>query len=124
MSADLGHADWTSGAEAIVYQECPSCRSVWSFRRGFCPSCGSDTPRTHRASGHGVVYAVTEVRRAATPEAKAHVPYTLVLVDMAEGFRMMAHGDAGLAIGDAVAARYALFSGRVVPHFSKATTKG
>ncbi|MEW6644039.1 MAG: OB-fold domain-containing protein [Pseudomonadota bacterium] len=122
--SEIDHADWTSGTEAIVYQDCPSCRAVWSFRRGFCPSCGSDAPQTHRASGHGVVYAATEVRRAATPEAKVHVPYTLVLVHMAEGFRMMAHGDAGLAIGDTVAARFASFTGRIVPHFSKADPKG
>jgi len=125
MSAsEIDHADWTSGIEAIVYQDCPSCRAVWYFRRGFCPSCGSDMPRTHRASGHGVVYAATEVRRAATPEAKAHVPYTLVLVDMAEGFRMMAHGEAGLAIGDAVVAQFAPFTGRVAPRFIKAAPKG
>ncbi|MGO4711295.1 Zn-ribbon domain-containing OB-fold protein [Bradyrhizobium sp. 2TAF24] len=121
---DTDPADWTSGAEAIAYQNCPSCAAVWHFRRGFCPACGSQPPRTHRAAGHGVLYAITEVRRAATPEAKAHVPYAIVLVDMADGFRMMAHGDPGLAIGDAVSARFVSFTGRIVPHFSKAAPKG
>jgi uncharacterized OB-fold protein len=59
------------------------------------------------------------VCRAATPETRAHVPYNIVLVDAAEGFRMMAHGDNDLTIGDKVTARFALFAGRLVPYFAK-----
>jgi uncharacterized protein len=66
------------------------------------------------------VYATSLVCRAATPETRAHVPYNMVLVDdTAEGFRMMAHGDNDLAIGDKVSARFAQFAGRVVPYFEK-----
>lgn len=111
--------DWTEGVETIAYQVCGACRHVWYFRRGFCPSCGARDPQTHAASGEGVVHAVTVVRRAATPEAKAHVPYAIVLVDAAEGFRMMAHGDVGLAIGDRVTATFRSFAGRIVPHVVK-----
>jgi len=118
--AAIEPADWTAGVDAITYQSCPSCRAVWYFRRGFCPSCGAAEPQTHRASGKGVVYATTLVCRAATPEAKAHVPYMIVLVDAAEGFRMMAHGDKDLAIGDVVTARFENFTDRRVPYFVKA----
>ena len=34
-------------------------------------------------------------------------------------FRMMAHGDNDLAIGDKVIASYRPFAGRLVPHFEK-----
>jgi uncharacterized OB-fold protein len=118
MSA--GIRDWTVGTEAIAYQMCGACRRVWYFRRGFCPSCGARDPQTRVAGGEGVVHAVTIVRRAATPEAKAHVPYAIVLVDAAEGFRMMAHGDVGLAIGDRVTTSFRTFAGRTVPHVVKA----
>ena len=114
------HADWTTGTEAIAYQSCASCGARWYFRRGFCPACGSPEPRDHHSEGRGIVHAVTQVCRAATPEAKAHVPYTIVLVDMTEGFRMMAHGGKDLAIGDEVAARFTDFTGRAVPYFAKA----
>ena len=57
--------------------------------------------------------------RAATPETRAHVPYNIVLVDAEEGFRMMAHGDNDLAIGDEVTASYRPFAGRLVPYFEK-----
>ncbi len=113
-------ADWTQGTDAIVHQSCGSCRAVWYFRRSFCPSCGATEPQMHRASGNGIVHATSLVCRAATPEAKAHVPYMIVLVDMAEGFRVMAHGDKDLKTGDAVVARFEAFTDRRVPYFAKA----
>ena len=112
-------ADWTKGAEAIVYQHCAACGARQYFRRAFCAVCGAPDPESKRASGEGTVYATSLVCRAATPETKAHVPYNILLVDTAEGFRMMAHGDNGLIIGDKVVARYRQFAGRLVPYFEK-----
>jgi uncharacterized OB-fold protein len=112
-------ADWTTGAESIVYQSCASCRSSQYFRRSFCCVCGAPDPIEKHASGEGTVYATSQVVRAATPETRAHVPYNIVLVDTVEGFRMMAHGDNDLAIGDKVTARFAQFAGRLVPYFAK-----
>ncbi|MFX8562047.1 OB-fold domain-containing protein, partial [Acinetobacter baumannii] len=54
-----------------------------------------------------------------TPEAKAHVPYAILLIDMAEGFRMMAHGDIDLRIGDRVAAEFRPFTSLRTPYFVK-----
>jgi uncharacterized protein len=113
-------ADWTKGAEAIVYQTCGACGKVQYFHRSFCAACGAPDPAEKRASGAGTVYATSLVCRAATPETRAHVPYNILLVDTVEGFRMMAHGDNDLAIGDAVTARYQPFAGRLVPYFTKA----
>lgn len=112
-------ADWTKGAEVIVYQHCRACSAQQYFRRSFCAACGAPDPQDRRASGEGIVYAASLVCRAATAETKAHVPYNIVLVDTAEGFRMMAHGDNDLAIGDKVAARFRSFAGRLVPYFEK-----
>jgi uncharacterized protein len=112
-------ADWTTGAEAIVYQACTPCGARQYFRRSFCVSCGAPDPVEKRASGAGTVYATSLVCRAATPETRAHVPYNIVLVDTVEGFRMMAHGDNDLAIGDMVTARFAQFAGRLVPYFAR-----
>ena len=84
----------------------------------------SSSPRRRseaRASGQGKVYATSLVCRAATPETRAHVPYNILLVDCAEGFRMMAHGEANLAIGDEVTASFKPFAGKLVPLFAKRT---
>jgi uncharacterized OB-fold protein len=112
-------ADWTTGEAAIVYQSCTACGALQYFRRGFCAVCGAPDPVEKRASGAGTVYATSLVCRAATAETRAHVPYNIVLVDAAEGFRMMAHGDDDLSIGDNVTARFAQFAGRLVPYFEK-----
>ena len=117
MSGKL--ADWTSGAEAIVYQHCAACGARQYFRRSFCSGCGATDPQDRRASGEGTVYATSLVCRAATAATKAHVPYNILLVDASEGFRMMAHGDGDLAIGDKVLARFREFAGRLVPYFEK-----
>jgi uncharacterized protein len=110
---------WTTGEEAIVYQSCRTCGSLQYFRRSFCAACGAPDPVEKRASGVGTVYATSLVCRAATPETRAHVPYNIILVDTSEGFRMMAHGDNDLSIGDKVTARYQQFAGRLVPYFAR-----
>jgi uncharacterized OB-fold protein len=112
-------ADWTTGAEAIVYQSCAACGNLQYFHRSFCAACGAPDPVEKRASGKGTVYATALVSRAATPETRAHVPYNIILVDTSEGFRMMAHGDHDLSIGDKVSAGFALFAGHLVPYFKR-----
>jgi len=112
-------ADWTKGEQAITFQTCNACGHVQYFHRAFCAACGTSDLREARASGKGRVYATSLVCRAATPETRAHVPYNILLVDCAEGFRMMAHGDNELAIGDKVTASYRPFAGRLVPYFEK-----
>lgn len=119
MSGRKGTADWTKGEGAIVYQSCAACCAVQYFRRAFCAACGAKNPEARRATGRGRIYATSLVCRAATPETRAHVPYNIVLVDCEEGFRMMAHGEKDLAIGDEVVARFELFAGRLVPYFTR-----
>lgn len=117
-AADL--KGWTDGANAVVYQSCGVCGHIWYFHRAFCPSCGDASPQAHRASGRGTVYAATVVRRAATPETKAHVPYAILLVDLAEGFRIMAHGDTDLNVGDSIVLAFRPFAGLRTPYAVRA----
>jgi uncharacterized OB-fold protein len=108
--------DWTTGAEALVYQNCRACGAKQYFRRAFCAACGSTDLTEHTASGRGVVHAISVVHRAATAEARAHVPYAILLVDSDEGFRLMAHGDITLTIGERVTILYRRFLDRLVPY--------
>jgi uncharacterized protein len=119
--AALPGADWTKGEQAIIYQSCAACGARQYFRRSFCAACGAPDPEDKRASGEGAVYATSLVVRAATPETRAHVPYNIVLIDAVEGFRMMAHGDNDLKIGDRVTVRYQRFADRLVPYFTRTT---
>lgn len=112
-------SDWTCGSARIEYQDCSACGQLWYFARHFCPGCGNPAPTRHVASGLGTVYAATVVHRAPSAALAAHVPYTLVLVDANEGFRLMAHGETGVIVGDAVRASYRLFGDVQVPYFTK-----
>ena len=113
-------ADWTRGGAAIAYQSCVSCKAVWYFQRGFCPACGEGNPVTRRAAGTGMVHARTSVARAPTEELRAHAPYLIVLVDADEGFRLMAHGDPRLEIGDRVRVGFVDLAGKRIPYFRRA----
>jgi uncharacterized protein len=121
MSAASRKPDWTTGEERIVYQTCPSCRALWYFRRDFCPRCGHCPPTDCDARGTGTVYAITLVTRAPAEEFRPHVPYAIALIDADEGFRLMAHVDRDLRIGDKVRARFITVAGRLVPYFEKIT---
>ena len=122
MATDRQNTGWVDGCRAIAYQCCGACEHIWYFRREFCPNCGASDPRTCTASGNGRVYAMSMVYRAPSDELHPHAPYLIVMVDTDEGFRMMAHGDPLLAIGDRVRARFIEFGGRLIPRFGKPET--
>jgi uncharacterized OB-fold protein len=110
--------DWIRSEPGIAYQRCGRCGKVWLFRREFCPECGG-APGMHQASGRGIVHARTLVQRAPAEALKPFVPYLIVLVDAEEGFRLMAHGEHALAIGDLVKARFQQFGETLVPFFHR-----
>jgi uncharacterized OB-fold protein len=107
--------DWTEGAEAVLYEACPDCGHRTYLRRGFCPACGSDAVELRRSGGRGAVHATTTVVRAPSPAWKEIAPYPIVLVDLDEGVRMLAHAEAGLGIGDRVEIGWQHLDGRVLP---------
>ena len=111
---------WITGENCIVYQRCHSCDNVWYFSRDFCPHCGARDPQSNKAAGSGQVCALSLVYRAPLQELGELAPYLVILVDADEGFRLMAHGDKSLAIGDRVRATYVDFGGKLIPYFMKA----
>ncbi|MFT4102944.1 MAG: OB-fold domain-containing protein [Burkholderiaceae bacterium] len=113
-------ADWTRGGAGLAYQRCATCDHRWYFRRGFCPRCGDADPGTHASGGRGIVYATTLVQRAPSEAFAALAPYRIVLVDLDEGIRVMAHGDPQLRIGDAVVCRFQAVAGLMLPRFERA----
>lgn len=111
--------DWTRGQPALAFQACRPCGHRWLFARSFCPRCGATDVETRPASGRGTVHASTLVVRAPSEDLRAHAPYCLVLVDAEEGFRLMAHGAPGIAIGDTVTASFRPFGAGLVPYFER-----
>ncbi|MBI4270975.1 MAG: Zn-ribbon domain-containing OB-fold protein [Candidatus Rokubacteria bacterium] len=90
----------------LQYQWCRDCRRAQFYPRVACARCGGRALDWRRSAGCGVVHAVSVVHRAPSPAFRADVPYAIALVDLDEGFRMMANivgaDPARVAIGDRV----------------------
>jgi len=101
----------------LRYQHCSDCAAAQLHARAFCVRCGGARLEWRKALGSGKVYALTCVERAPTDAFRALAPYVIVLVDLDEGMRMMAHGVPGLAIGTRVRAGFFEHGGRSLPRF-------
>ena len=116
----VGASDcWTRGGSRFVYQCCSACGRQWLFMREFCPHCGARDPVFKAAAGTGTVSASTLVHRAPDDRFRAIAPYRLLLVELDEGLRLMAHADAALAVGDRVRGQVLAIAGRPLPFFTK-----
>lgn len=104
-------------AGELRWRRCSACATAQTFPRDFCPACGSPDVEWRAAAGTGTVHAVTVVARAPTDAFRTLAPYTILLVDLDEGIRMMAHGEPDLAIGQRVAVTFFAHEDRHLPRF-------
>lgn len=101
--------------DRLMLPFCDSCGCAHLYPRHRCPHCGGASFAWRKADGHGVVASFTTVHRPPAPEFAPLVPYTIGLVQLAEGPRLMAHlvdapADA-LCVGLHVALRFATMPG-------------
>lgn len=101
----------------LGYDVCGNCDARWRVPRPRCPRCGDAGCVRRQAAGAGVAAAVTRVMRP--PSAHLAGPYSICLVDMDEGFRIMAHCADDIAVGSAVVARFVEFAGTSIPFFER-----
>lgn len=74
----------------LVYQRCNSCHTPIFYLRVVCPACMSEDLEILDASGRGTIHSFTTLHRAGHPGLADRVPYTIVLVDLDEGVRVLA----------------------------------
>ena len=120
MQSILDHHCEQAAQGRLAYQCCPACGAVQGMPRSFCHRCGAHDPEWRVSEGRGLVAAATTLHRAPTPEYRERVPYDIVLVDLAEGFRVMGHAEPGLSVGDRVAAEFEPAAGRNLLRFRPA----
>lgn len=87
--------------QELVLQRCKGC-GTWSHPpRPMCPKCRSLEREWSPASGKGTVYSWVTYREAPHPGFKA--PYSVVLVELEEGVRLVSNlvdvGPEEIAIG-------------------------
>ena len=99
------------------YQRCAGCAELQYYPRPFCAKCGHEELTWHAAVGTGTVYSLTQIIRAPTPQFKKLVPYSLVLIDLDEGIRVMGHGAADLVIDCRVSLSFRVHQDKNLPYF-------
>lgn len=74
---------WAAAAEGrLLIGKCASCGKPHYYPRAICPLCGSDATGMVQASGRGVIYSYSVMRRVPAP-------YALAYVTLDEGVTMM-----------------------------------
>ena len=103
----------------IRFQHCIVCGQAQTFAHDACQHCGAETLVWKTSSGRGRVYAATVVARAPSDAFRPLAPYTLVVVEMEEGARIMGHAVPGVKIDDSVVASFFVHQGQTLIRFEK-----
>ena len=77
-------------AGRLVYQECRDCGASIFYLRTVCPECMSEELDVVPSAGRGTIHSYTTLHRPGHPAFADEVPYTIVLVDLDEGVRVIA----------------------------------
>lgn len=121
--SEAGAPLWQATREQrLVLPWCGICERPHWYPREVCPYCLAADIEWRDASGDGVVYAASVQHRAAWPTLADRVPYTVALVDLDEGVRVMSNL-IGIAPDDAMIGQQVrvtwepLSDGRYLPQF-------
>ncbi len=87
---DADTAPYWAGIEAgeLRLQRCESCGAAVFYPRAVCPHCLGTPLSWFTAAGTGSIYSYTVAHRA-FGEFAGQAPFTVALVDLDEGVRMM-----------------------------------
>jgi hypothetical protein len=106
----------------LVRPVCADCGRSFFTPQIACPHCRSERWSYQRSSGRGRVYSATVVHKAPSPDFE--VPFRLGIVDLDEGWSMLATfagGPAGRlpAVHAPVEVTWVERGGRVLPAFTE-----
>ena len=78
-------------AHELRLQLCDDCPSYRFTPKDVCADCASVNATWTPVSGAGTVYSYSVVHRGPGPGFQEDAPYIVVMVDLAEGPRMLSH---------------------------------
>jgi hypothetical protein len=112
--------------ERVLLQRCTRCRQARHPPSELCGTCGSESFEWEQASGAGVIHSFTTVYHAVHPAVAAWVPYTLLLVELAEGPRLVGRllDGAMPAVEAPVRLAFDRYSDLLIPAFRPADADG
>ncbi len=104
----------------FVAQVCGGCGKVRLPPLPACPECHSRDYQWEELSGRGTVWSFTVVHHAFRPNLEDKVPYTVGLIDLDKGPRIVGKivaGDRTASIGSRVRVRFEEIEGTHLPYF-------
>lgn len=114
--------DWCRQGE-LRFQRCSHCGAFRHVPREICAQCSSFDWTWEKSSGLGTIFTFTVVARALHPAFAKAVPYAPVVVEMAEGVRLVSRvvdcPPDQLAIGMAVRVDFETVGDVVLPCFRR-----
>lgn len=107
---------WAAADQGVLVRPvCSDCGRNFFTPQVACPRCLSENWSYRPSNGRGSVYSVTVVHKAPSPEFE--VPYLLAVVDLDEGWSMLANLLDDVAIGGPVEVAWIDRGGRRLPAF-------
>lgn len=110
-------------AGRLALPRCTACGHVFYYPRQMCPRCGGRELGEVDSAGRGTVFSFTHVAVSFYGASwDDQLPYTVILVDLDEGPRMLSRliGDsAGLRVGDRVRLNLVTVEGHKLPYFER-----
>jgi len=83
---------WAAAREhRLLIQHCRACGRHQFIPQSCCRACLSEQVEWVETSGSGKVYSYTIIHRPPTRRFQEDVPYTVALVELDEGVRMMSN---------------------------------
>jgi uncharacterized OB-fold protein len=122
--SDVSQPFWdATRARQFVLQWCVTCDRPVFYPRAVCPGCLGDRLEWRPSRGDGLVYAVTVEHRPQDRRLASRAPYTVALVDLDEGVRLLTNivgcDPATVTVGMPVAVAWEpLSDGRQLPVFT------
>jgi uncharacterized OB-fold protein len=74
----------------LLLPRCDRCSEVFWYPRHHCPVCGGNSVSWLTASGQGLIYSFTIVRKGPGPYTEIG-PYVLAYVELDEGVRVLSN---------------------------------
>lgn len=75
----------------LTFQRCATCGNAWLPPRDHCPRCLAADPAWEQASGTAKIISWVVYHRSYHPAFMDRVPYNVVVVELAEGPRMISN---------------------------------
>ncbi len=109
----------------LLIQTCKDCGAKIFYPRKYCPECWSANLEYVEASGKAKVFTYTTTYGMVEPKFMGDLPYTLALVDLEEGIRMMTRivecKPEDISIGMDVEVTFEEVEGFALPYFKPVT---